>query len=239
MATVFISYSKFDKIFAEKLEKDLLAHGHNVFRDFNSIMVGENISRKIEESIIKSDFLIPIISKHAIQSNWVKEEITIRIWQDISTNRENILPVLINDCELPIFLRHKKYADFRNQYNNGFKQLQERLINIRNSNESKPLDDFYHIRINDSEDSDEIAKKIMCAILEGRNRIKFKFSYPIGDIVVTPLGKLRDALIRSKELLSSTNRLEITIFVSDIKQEYIKRFFVDRHLPKGFLLHEV
>jgi hypothetical protein len=34
-----------------------------------------------------------------------------------------VLPALLRDCEVPELLKTKKYADFRNNYNNGLEDV--------------------------------------------------------------------------------------------------------------------
>lgn len=237
MATVFISYSTCDSSFTQRLAEDLSNLGHKVWRDSTSIMVGKNIPREIGDAIIKCDYVIPIISRNSIQSNWVERELRLRLWQEIPKGIENILPALIDNCELPIFLQDIKYADFRKQYTYGLSQLQKRFLSQGNLNEPISAENWFLITIFEDIDSDEIADAMIQAILAGSNLIKIKYDYHVEDIVVPSLVILRDAIIRSKQLLPENKRLAITIFVSDVRQEYVKSFFADRPLPKGFVLY--
>jgi hypothetical protein len=43
--------------------------------------------------------------------------------REIKEQRVVVLPVLLKSCELPPFLCDKKYADFRDTYEQGFKEL--------------------------------------------------------------------------------------------------------------------
>ena len=43
--------------------------------------------------------------------------------RQLSGTRLKILPALVKECEIPAILRDVRYADFRMEYNVGFKHL--------------------------------------------------------------------------------------------------------------------
>lgn len=120
---IFISHSSKDKPFARWIGTDLKAAGHSPWLDEWAIKVGESIPAKISEGIKDADFVIVILSSHAVNSNWVEREWQNKYWDEVSKGKIQVLPVLYKDCEIPELLKTKRYADFRNSYNDGLEDI--------------------------------------------------------------------------------------------------------------------
>lgn len=123
MIKVFISYSMHDKKFVEKLSKDLQHDDVLIWRADNELPVGENISEKIKEAISKTDYFIVVLSKQSVSSKWVNFEISATLITEITKQQIIILPILIEDCEIPFSLRDRLYADFRHSFQEGYNKL--------------------------------------------------------------------------------------------------------------------
>ena len=121
--SIFISHSHKDKEFVDKLGVKLTAERIPVFVDRWEMNVGDSITQKIELAITDSSFLLVVLSKNSIYSDWCKREITSGLMLELERRRVVVLPVLIEDCEIPLFLRDKFYADFREDFNYGFDQI--------------------------------------------------------------------------------------------------------------------
>jgi|GEM_PF-6691043 len=235
MSYVFLSHSQIDKPFVHRLASDLIRLGHKVWMDEISINIGDNIAKEIQKGIRECDFLIFVASKSAMTSNWVEIEWIAEFWKGTNSGKTNILPILIEDCELPIFLQNIRFADFRNQYETGLAQLHNRLISDRILDSSEESN-YTQITIRDNADSDEIAELLRNAILSKSYFIKISFEYEVKDIVSPSLNILRDAIIRAKHFLVNKEGNVVTICVGNIQQEYVSTFFSGRPLPKGFIL---
>lgn len=122
-ATVFISHASSDKQFAKWIATDLKAAGHNPWLDDWAISVGESIPQKISEGLSECDFIIVILSQSAVKSKWVQNEWQPKYWDEINNDKVQVLPILYEDCSIPELLKTKRYADFRNNYNNGLDDL--------------------------------------------------------------------------------------------------------------------
>ncbi len=120
---VFISYSHADREFVTSLFNDLTRERINVWLDEREIKVGDSLIQKIESGINDSSFLVIILSSNSIASAWVREELKAALYLQLSEKKIVVLPVLLNDCEIPLFLRDKKYADFRKDYKSGLSSL--------------------------------------------------------------------------------------------------------------------
>ena len=120
---VFISYSHADKAFAEKLAHELAENRILVWWDEWEINVGDSLMQKIESGILNSSYLAIVLTPNSVASAWVKEEFSAAFNRQLAERRTLVLPILLSDCDMPIFLRDKKYADFRKDFNSGMTSL--------------------------------------------------------------------------------------------------------------------
>lgn len=129
MSSVFISYSHKDKQFAERLAADVRDAGHTVWIDEIEILVGDSLIEKIRNGIDSVDFVAAIISSTSLNSQWFKKELDLASNREIDEKRVVVLPILLDDIELPGFLKGKCYADFKQEddYQEGLDKLLERL----------------------------------------------------------------------------------------------------------------
>ena len=123
MPSLFLSHSSIDKPFVEKLARDLKRVGINVWFDKWEIKVGESLTWKIEEGLQANDYLGIILSPEALNSEWVKCELSAAWCRQMNSRKVIVLPIMYRDCKLPLFLADRKYADFRHDYNQGFADL--------------------------------------------------------------------------------------------------------------------
>lgn len=117
MSSIFLSHSHENKSFARKLGSDLRKHGHIVWIDEAEILVGDSLIEKIRNGLDKVDYVVAILSKASVESEWVKRELDIAMNREIHEKRVVVLPILLEDMELPGFLKGKMYADFRLEEN--------------------------------------------------------------------------------------------------------------------------
>lgn len=113
MASIFLSHSHKDKSFARRLAADLRHNGHIVWIDEAEINVGDSLIEMIREGLDRVEFVAAILSRVSIKSEWVQRELDIASNREIDERRVIVLPILLEDVELPGFLKGKLYADFR------------------------------------------------------------------------------------------------------------------------------
>jgi hypothetical protein len=93
----------------------------------NKIKVGQSIVSKIDEALGASKTMIAFLSKRAVQSMWAKKEWQSFLSRQLSQGELRILPALLEDCDIPPILADIKYADFRESYYDGFKDIYRAL----------------------------------------------------------------------------------------------------------------
>jgi hypothetical protein len=112
MSSVFLSHSSKDKSWVRVLAKRLTADGVVVWLDEAELNIGDSLIEKISIAIEEMEYVIAVISKNSINSNWVQKELNLAMTKEINGRRVTVLPLLIQQCELPKALRDKLYADF-------------------------------------------------------------------------------------------------------------------------------
>ncbi|RCW51597.1 toll/interleukin-1 receptor domain-containing protein [Halanaerobium sp. ST460_2HS_T2] len=129
LKSIFLCHSSEDKDFARKIAEDLIKRGAKVWIDEAEINIGDSLIKKIQEGIHNSDYLGALLSKNSIQSEWVQRELEIALNEEIEKNNVKVLPLMIEECEIPGFLSSKVYADFTESgsYNEEFNKLINKL----------------------------------------------------------------------------------------------------------------
>jgi hypothetical protein len=112
MSSVFLSHNSKDKPWVRKLAKLLTADGIVVWLDEAELNIGDSLIDKISTAIDEMKFVAAVISRNSIASAWVQKELSLAMSKEIKGRRVTVLPLLIEQCDLPAALRDKLYADF-------------------------------------------------------------------------------------------------------------------------------
>ena len=134
---VFISYSHVDKEKVEKIAAHLIKQRASVWIDSWELNVGDSILNNVQEAIEKSGALLIMLSKSSVKSEWCKKELTAGLMRELDENKVVVLPVLIEDCEIPLFLRDKMYADFRSNFDFGLQAVLDGISKVINSDQGR------------------------------------------------------------------------------------------------------
>lgn len=121
--SIFISHSSRDKEYVRRLALDLRSLGLKVWLDEWEIKVGEPITQGIQSGLVHCDYIAVWLTKQAVQSRWVEREWQAKYHEEVIKGTIIVLPLLAEDCEIPILLSDKKYADFRDDYDSGLGEL--------------------------------------------------------------------------------------------------------------------
>lgn len=123
MNSVFISYSSKDGEFVSKLAVDLKSRGISVWYDQWKLKVGDSLIERIGTAIKTQDYIIAVLSKASVKSAWVLKELSSGLIKELEERRVVVLPVVIEDCDIPTLLSDKVYVDFRKDYSGGLNKL--------------------------------------------------------------------------------------------------------------------
>src|ERR1035437_2634670 len=106
--TIFLSHSSEDKGFVDRLAFDLERVSVGVWYDKWEIRVGDSLLDKIATGIEQNDFLALVLSPRSVKSEWVKREVNAALMREMAERRVVVLPLLIEECDIPTLLREKK-----------------------------------------------------------------------------------------------------------------------------------
>lgn len=121
--SVFISYSSKDVVFVGRLAAELIKKRIKVWLDKFEMQAGDSLIDKIQDGLDNADFLVVVLSKNSVESQWCKKELNSILMEEIEEKQTRIIPILIDDCKVPVFLREKLYVDFRKDFDAGIGEL--------------------------------------------------------------------------------------------------------------------
>ncbi len=135
----FISYSRANDAFVDKLESSLCADGVNTWRDKHHMVAGP-VERQLLDAIRLNDVVILVLSRESVRSDWVELELDRARRKEKQNERDVLLPVALDDdwkakCEQPesaVLWRQvakKNVIDFSNwdtsekSYRDGYRKV--------------------------------------------------------------------------------------------------------------------
>jgi len=142
---IFISYSHSDATFANKLAAHLVKHNAHVWIDSWELNVGDSILAHVQQAIQESSALLIVLSKASVESEWCKKELNAGLMRELEEKRVLVLPVLLESCDIPMFLREKMYADFRTNFDVGLKKLVDATLRVTNTDQGRVMSGTGHI----------------------------------------------------------------------------------------------
>lgn len=113
MKKLFISYSHDDIIKVKRFALLLSLHGFDLWMDEKNISSGDNYTTKILSGIHESDAYLVFLSKSSVKSPWVNAEIDFALREKIERKRLTIIPILLEDVDIPVSLLNIDYLDAR------------------------------------------------------------------------------------------------------------------------------
>jgi WD40 repeat protein len=114
----FFSYCREDSNFALRLAEDLKTSGALVWIDQLDIEPGKEWDNAIEKAVTQCQRMLLILSPASVSSRNVRNEIAFAL-----DEQKSILPILYQDCTVPLQLRRIQSIDFRADYARGLKVL--------------------------------------------------------------------------------------------------------------------
>ncbi len=119
---VFISYSRQDYDFVERLVDDLAARGVGTWLDQRDIPAGQRWDNAIQKALRECEFFLVVLSPASVASENVLDEVAYAMGK-----KKPVFPVLAQECDIPYRLARVQYVDFRHDYGLGLDNLIEDL----------------------------------------------------------------------------------------------------------------
>ncbi|EGM78703.1 TIR domain-containing protein [Rheinheimera sp. A13L] len=139
--SVFLSHNHKDKDFVRRLASDIESHGIRVWLDEAEMKIGDSLIQKIREGIDNVDYFAVILSNNSVKAPWVENELDVAMNYQIA-GKIKILPIILEEVELPSFLIGKLYSNFSKigSYNIELKRLITSMGIVFNKNVVSPRD---------------------------------------------------------------------------------------------------
>lgn len=112
--TIFLSYSHEDSPYVAQIARKLAESSYDVWFDQQEVQPGDSLVSKIERGLDAADFVVFFLSPASTRSKWARQELNVAIARQVSSERSTIIiPVLLDDCEIPALLKDVLYLDLR------------------------------------------------------------------------------------------------------------------------------
>jgi TIR domain/Pentapeptide repeats (8 copies) len=142
----FISYASKDHAFAERLYADLQNKGVRCWFAPEDMKIGDRLRPRIDETILLYDKLLLVLSKTAVASSWVEQEVETAIEQEKKRGTTVLFPVQIDNAVMtletgwPALIRRTRHiGDFRRWKTHGvYQKAFDRLLRDLKDAEKQP-----------------------------------------------------------------------------------------------------
>ena len=141
---IFISYSHNDKAFVDRLATQLVRRNVNVWLDRWELSVGDSIVERVQEAVDGASALLVILSKASVASEWCKKELSAGLLRELEERRVVVMPLLLEECDVPVFARGKMFADFRSNFDDGLTAVVEGIAKVTTPSLARFKEPAYH-----------------------------------------------------------------------------------------------
>lgn len=119
---LFVSYSRAQTPFVDRLADQLEDHGYSLWLDYQSLVPAKPWLQQIESWIDAADVVLLIVSKESIASKNVEPE-----WKRAVGRNKRILLLIFEAVPLPPELQSCEWVDFRTNYQSAIQELIKRI----------------------------------------------------------------------------------------------------------------
>lgn len=140
MSHVYLSYSRRDADFVDRVEADLNEQGHPVWRDVSGVQQDERWDTAIAAALDSAYAVLVVLSRNGLDSDWVAMEMAVA-----SRAKTPFVVLLMEPCDLPQALRDGPMVDMsRIQGATGLDQLRQYRLALQSL--IGHLDELYPVR---------------------------------------------------------------------------------------------
>ncbi len=136
-ARVFISYAKEDAAMARKLSDDLENSGFPTWFDEKDLLPGQNWKKIIQQVIKECDSFIILLSDRSVSKRGfvqAEQKLAYDVMDQMREPGIYLIPVKINECEVPPRLEELHSVNLFPDYKKGLKQILRALMALTDPN---------------------------------------------------------------------------------------------------------
>jgi hypothetical protein len=124
----FICHASEDNLFVEQLCSILDANDIPLWYDKREIKVGDSIVERVSDGIGTASHLLLVLSTSSVQKPWVKKEFSAALMRQLQSEAIHVIPLLVNECEVPALLSDIKYVDCRGDIAVGVRRMLDDIL---------------------------------------------------------------------------------------------------------------
>lgn len=237
MPRIFLSYASPDKARVRRLAESLQRAGHVPWFDEDELVVGEPTAEAMIRALRTTDFIVVCFSGATWRNGWMAHEFDQFIKPEIARRPGRILPVRLEDVELPPGLAEVVFVDLfpdDTEYERGLARLLravERLALPPNNLPARRLLVGREVDLAAIDRAFLVSRKLTITsantsrtqglgktalVLEWAHRAASRGHYKGGIFWVVASGPLRDAWMRIHQVLRDTASAEMAIRLAEV-----------------------
>lgn len=124
---VFISYSYNDKEIAHRISDAFQREQIEVYIDYKDLDSGENVFNQIRYMYESSETVIILLSKSLFSSKYFEYEFPQHFFEEARKRKINIIPVLIEKCQIPSDFLEFEIINLTNDFTKGLEKVIQKL----------------------------------------------------------------------------------------------------------------
>ena len=122
MPRAFISYARADSDFVLRMASDLRERGVPVWLDQLDIPPGDPWDEAVENALETASHFLLVMTQASVSSSNVRDELAYAVDEGM-----RIIPILLEDCKVPLRVRRIQWTDFREHYDGPLDELSKAL----------------------------------------------------------------------------------------------------------------
>ncbi len=126
----FLCHSHKDKEFVRKLAIELSSLGVEAFLDEWELEPGDSLHGVIGEGLERSTYVGVVLSPDSIASRWCQDELREALAREKESGQKILIPLVLRDVKIPIFLLDRLYLDFREGFYRPLSLLVSCIVGI-------------------------------------------------------------------------------------------------------------
>jgi len=130
IAKIFISHAHEDRDAAHQITIALTKARLDPWLDVQELRSGDELLKAIATVLAEAEYFAILLSRTALTKPWVLAEMRMALTAEIEKGRPKVVVLRLDDCEMPIELKHKLYLDFRGRFDAALAELADHIGGI-------------------------------------------------------------------------------------------------------------
>lgn len=125
--SVFVSHAAAGAKIAARVAMGLKFYEYDTWYDEWELLPGDSIVERVEAAISTTDVLLVLLSRNSVDFQCVRRELSAGLARQLSGSGVLVIPVILDDCQVPGMLAGTKHVDLRGDFELGFQALAKAL----------------------------------------------------------------------------------------------------------------